>query len=183
MRLIGAGGENKGVLALADALREAEDNNLDLVEIAPDSNPPVCRLLDYGKFKYQAQKRASESRRRQKTITIKEIKIRPTIDDHDYAVKMRNMRRFFAEGDKVKVSLRFRGREMTRPELGMDLLQKLAAEMAGEAKIEAEPKLEGRQMVMVLAPAGKPAAKTAPKSDPKSDSKSGGNKAAPSAQN
>ncbi len=132
----------------------AEELGLDLVEIVPNAEPPVCKVLDYGKYKYQAQKRAAEARKRQKTVEIKEIKMRPNIDTHDYDVKMRNMRRFFDEGDKVKVTLRFRGREMAHQNLGMDLLRKVKSETSEIAKVESEPRLEGRQMVMVLAPIG-----------------------------
>ncbi len=125
---------------------------MDLVEIAPNSSPPVCKILDYGRYKYQAQKRAAEARKKQKTVEIKEIKMRPNIDTHDYEVKMKAMRRFFDEGDKVKVTLRFRGREMAHQDLGMQLLHRVKEETTEIAKVEAEPKLEGRQMIMVLAP-------------------------------
>lgn len=130
----------------------AEDSGLDLVEISPNSKPPVCKILDLGKFKYQAQKKANEARKKQKTFDVKEIKMRPNIDTHDYDVKMRNMRKFFDQGDKVKVTLRFRGREMAHQELGVRLLQRVRTETDEIAKVESEPKLEGRQMVMVLAP-------------------------------
>lgn len=130
----------------------ADEAGLDLVEIAPNSKPPVCKVLDLGKYKYQAQKKAAEARKKQKTFDVKEIKMRPNIDTHDYDVKMRNMRRFFEHGDKVKVTLRFRGREMAHQELGVQLLQRVKDEIDEIAKVEAEPKLEGRQMVMVLAP-------------------------------
>jgi translation initiation factor IF-3 len=130
----------------------AEESGLDLVEVSPNAKPPVCKILDYGKFKYQAQKKAAEARKNQKVIEIKEIKMRPNIDTHDYDVKMRSMRRFFEEGDKVKVTLRFRGREMAHTELGVDLLNRVKSDTAEMAKVEAEPRLEGRQMVMVLAP-------------------------------
>ena len=122
------------------------------MEIAPNADPPVCKILDHGKFKYQAQKKAAEARKKQKTVDVKEIKMRPNIDTHDYEVKMKAVRRFFEEGDKVKVTLRFRGREMAHQELGMDLLQRVKADTEEIAKVEAEPRLEGRQMVMVLAP-------------------------------
>ncbi len=125
---------------------------MDLVEIAPNSQPPVCKILDYGRYKYQAQKKAAEARKRQKTVEVKEIKMRPNIDTHDYEVKMRSMQRFFDDGDKVKVTLRFRGREMAHQELGYKLLQRVKAETADYTKVELEPKLEGRQMIMVLAP-------------------------------
>ena len=132
----------------------AEEAGLDLVEIVPTANPPVCKILDLGKLKYESQKKAAETRRRQKTIEVKEIKMRPNIDEHDYETKMKSVRRFFDEGDKVKVTLRFRGREMAHQELGMKLLNRVKDETAEYAKVEAEPKLEGRQMMMVLAPRG-----------------------------
>ena len=125
---------------------------MDLVEISPNNNPPVCKIMDYGKFKYSAQKKAAEARKKQKIVEIKEIKLRPMIDDHDYDVKMRAMQRFFEEGDKVKVTLRFRGREMAHTELGVRLLEKVKAETATMAKVESEPQMEGRQMIMILAP-------------------------------
>ncbi len=134
------------------ALDAAADAGLDLVEVSPNANPPVCKILDYGKYKFQAQKKAAEARKKQKTVDIKEVKMRPNIDTHDYEVKLRNMRRFFDGGDKVKVTLRFRGREMAHQELGMELLKKVKAEMDEIAKVEQEPKLEGRQMMMVMAP-------------------------------
>lgn len=130
----------------------ALDAGLDLVEIQPNANPPVCKILDYGRYKYQAQKKAAEARKKQKTVEIKEIKMRPNIDTHDYDVKMKNMLRFFNDGDKVKVTLRFRGREMAHQDLGMNLLNKVREETSEIAKVESAPKLEGRQMVMVLAP-------------------------------
>jgi translation initiation factor IF-3 len=130
----------------------AEEQGLDLVEISPNANPPVAKILDLGKLKYANQKKAAEARKNQRVIEIKEIKMRPNIDDHDYDVKMRAVRRFFEEGDKVKLTLRFRGREMAHMELGMQLLNKVREETAAIAKVEAEPKLEGRQMMMVLAP-------------------------------
>jgi translation initiation factor IF-3 len=134
------------------ALQIAAEAGLDLVEISPNSAPPVCKILDFGRFKYQSQKKAAEARKKQRTIEIKEIKMRPNIDIHDYDVKMRSIRRFFEDGDKVKVTLRFRGREMAHQELGAKLLDKVKADTAPLAKVEAEPKLEGRQMTMVLAP-------------------------------
>ncbi len=130
----------------------AMDAGLDLVEIQPNANPPVCKILDYGRYKYQAQKKAAEARKKQKTVEIKEIKMRPNIDTHDYEVKMKSMLRFFGEGDKVKVTLRFRGREMAHQDLGMNLLNKVREETNEIAKVESAPKLECRQMVMVLAP-------------------------------
>lgn len=152
VQLIDDDGTNRGVIAIDDALELASSAGLDLVEIAPNSEPPVCKILDYGRFKYQAQKKAAEARKKQKTFEVKEIKMRPNIDTHDYDVKMRAMRRFFDEGDKVKVTLRFRGREMAHQNLGMDLLYRVKDETAEFAKVEYEPKMEGRQMIMVLAP-------------------------------
>lgn len=141
-----------GVVSLRDALIAAEDAGLDLVEIAPQAEPPVCKILDYGKFKFEAQKKAAEARKKQKVIEVKEIKLRPNIDDNDYEVKMRSARRFIEEGDKVKVTMRFRGREMAHQDLGMNVLIRVRDELDEIAKVEQMPKLEGRQMVMVLAP-------------------------------
>lgn len=152
MQLIDAEGLNHGVVAIQDAIAMAEAAGLDLVEIAPNSVPPVCKILDYGRFKYQSQKKASEARKRQKTVEVKEIKMRPNIDTHDYDVKMKAIHRFFEEGDKVKVTLRFRGREMAHQDIGMRLLDKVRDDTIEIAKVEMEPKLEGRQMIMVLAP-------------------------------
>ncbi|MGR7995059.1 MULTISPECIES: translation initiation factor IF-3 [unclassified Xanthobacter] len=152
VQLIDQDGQNRGVLAIRDALALAQEAGLDLVEIAPNSAPPVCKILDYGRFKYQNQKKASEARKKQKVVEVKEIKLRPGIDDHDYDVKMRAMQRFFEEGDKVKVTLRFRGREMAHQDIGYKLLQKLKEDVTAIAKVEAEPMLEGRQMIMILAP-------------------------------
>ena len=152
VRLIDQNGQNVGVVATAAAIARAVEAGLDLVEIAPESKPPVAKILDYGKFKYQEQKKAAEARKRQKVVEIKEIKMRPSIDDHDYDVKMRSMKRFFDEGDKVKVTLRFRGRELSHQELGWQVLQRVKADTEPLAKVEAEPRMEGRQMVMVLAP-------------------------------
>jgi translation initiation factor IF-3 len=152
IQLIDAEGKNVGVVNTADALAMAEEAGLDLVEIVPNAEPPVCKIVDLGRLKYQTQKKAAEARKKQKVVEIKEIKMRPGIDDHDYDVKMRAVRRFFEEGDKVKVTLRFRGREMAHQELGMKLLDRVKEETLTIAKVEAEPKLEGRQMMMVLAP-------------------------------
>ena len=152
VRLIGPEGEMIGVVPIREALASADEAGLDLVEVSPTAAPPVCKILDYGKFKYESQKKAAEARKKQKIIEVKEIKMRPTIDDHDYDVKMRAMRRFFEEGDKVKVTLRFRGREMAHQDLGLKLLDRVRGEVTELAKVEQEPKLEGRQMVMVLAP-------------------------------
>lgn len=152
VQLIDADGQNRGVVPIFEALRLAEEAGLDLVEIAPNSTPPVCKILDYGKFKYAAQKKAAEARKNQKTVEIKEIKLRPVTDDHDYDVKMRAMLNFFEEGDKVKVTLRFRGREMAHQDLGVKVLNRVREDTAKVAKVESEPRLEGKQMVMVLAP-------------------------------
>jgi translation initiation factor IF-3 len=152
VQLIDNTGDNKGAVDIQTALGLAQAAGLDLVEIAPNSNPPVCKILDYGKFKYQAQKKAAEARKKQKIVEIKEIKLRPMIDDHDYDVKMRSMRRFFEEGDKVKITLRFRGREMAHQELGHKLLNRVKTDVEPIAKVEQDAKFEGRQMVMVLAP-------------------------------
>jgi translation initiation factor IF-3 len=152
VHLIDKDGANKGTVLIAEALRLAQEAGLDLVEIAPNATPPVCKLLDYGKFKYQEQKKAAEARKRQKVVEVKEVKFRPMIDDHDYDVKMRSMLRFFEEGDKVKVTLRFRGREMAHQELGFQLLNRVKDDTSKLAKVEQDPKMEGRQMVMVLAP-------------------------------
>ena len=150
--VIGADGEKLGVVDTDSALAMAEEVGLDLVEVSPNVSPPVCKILDYGKLKYQEQKKASEARKRQKTIDVKEIKMRPNIDKHDYDVKMRSVTKFIGEGDKVKVTMRFRGREMAHQELGMQVLTRVREEVDEIAKVEASPKLEGRQMMMVLAP-------------------------------
>jgi translation initiation factor IF-3 len=152
VRLIAADGQNVGVVPIRQALAMAEEANLDLVEISPDAKPPVAKILDYGKFKFQEQKRQAEARKKQKIIEIKEIKMRPMIDDHDYDVKMKSVRRFFDDGDKVKITLRFRGREMAHQELGHKLLNRVKADVAEIAKVESEPRFEGRQIVMVIAP-------------------------------
>jgi translation initiation factor IF-3 len=152
IQLIDADGKNQGVVNLAEAQRQAEEAGLDLVEIVPNAAPPVCKILDFGKYRFLEQKKSAEARKRQKVVEIKEIKLRPGIDDHDYEVKMRSVRRFFDEGDKVKVTLRFRGREMAHQDIGFKLLQRVRAETAPIAKVEAEPLMEGRQMTMVLAP-------------------------------
>jgi translation initiation factor IF-3 len=152
VQLIDHDGKNHGTVDFHQAMELAQQAGLDLVEIAPNSTPPVCKILDYGKYKFQAQKKAAEARKKQKVVEIKEIKLRPMIDDHDYDVKMRSMKRFFEEGDKVKVTLRFRGREMAHQELGQQLLARVRTDLATTAKVEQEPKYEGRQIVMVLAP-------------------------------
>ena len=140
------------MIPILEALKVAEKLNLDLVEIQPNVEPPVCKILDYGKLKYQEQKKASEARKRQKTVDVKEIKMRPNIDTHDYDVKMRNVVKFLEGGDKVKVTMRFRGREMAHQELGMDVLNRVRDDVEELSKVEAMPKMEGRQMIMVLAP-------------------------------
>lgn len=152
VRLIDETGQNVGVVSKFDALARAEQAGLDLVEVSPDAEPPVCKILDFGKYKYQEQKKAAEARKHQKIVEIKEIKMRPGIDDHDYDVKMRAIRRFFEEGDKVKITLRFRGREMAHQQLGMAVLVRVKTDTEAIAKVESEPRFEGRQMVMVLAP-------------------------------
>ncbi|MEX0503522.1 translation initiation factor IF-3 [Alphaproteobacteria bacterium LSUCC0719] len=152
VRCIDPDGNQLGILDTREALAKAEDFGLDLVEVQPNAEPPVCKILDYGKYKYEAQKRANEARKKQKTIEVKEIKFRPNIDEHDYQVKMRNMTKFLSGGDKVKVTLRFRGREMAHQELGANVLARVREETEEFAKVEAMPKMEGRQMVMVLAP-------------------------------
>ncbi len=152
VRLIDENGQNVGIVSKVDALQRATEAGLDLVEISPDAEPPVCKILDFGKFKYQEQKRLAEARKHQKIVEIKEIKMRPGIDDHDYDVKMRAMKRFFEEGDKVKITLRFRGREMAHQHLGMNVLLRVKSDTETFAKVESEPRFEGRQMIMVLAP-------------------------------
>ncbi|MBL4639531.1 MAG: translation initiation factor IF-3 [Kordiimonadaceae bacterium] len=152
VRLIGAEGENHGVVAVADAIVIAKDSGLDLVEISPNAEPPVCKVLDFGKYKYEAQKKANLARKKQKTQDVKEIKMRPGIDVHDYDVKLKKVHQFIDNGDKVKMTIRFRGREMAHQELGMAVLKRVAEEMKETAKVEAHPKLEGRQMIMVLSP-------------------------------
>lgn len=152
MRLVGIDNEPIGIVGLRDAIRMAEEAEVDLVEIAPQARPPVCRLMDYGKFKYQEQKRAHEARQKQKVIQVKEVKFRPGTDDGDYQVKLRNLRRFLEEGDKAKVTLRFRGREMAHQEFGVRLLDRVRTDLEEVAMVEQMPKLEGRQMIMVVAP-------------------------------
>ncbi len=152
IRLIDETGENVGVVATSEALDRATNVGLDLVEVSPNADPPVCKIMDFGKYKYEEQKRKSEARKKQKIIDVKEIKMRPNIDQHDYDVKMRSINRFLDEGDKVKVTMRFRGREMVHQDLGLKLLQKVRDELEEVAKVEQFPRLEGRQMTMVMAP-------------------------------
>lgn len=152
MRLIGVDGEQLGVVSIAEARQLAEDSEVDLVEIAPTAQPPVCRLMDYGKFKYQESKKAHEAKLKQKVIQVKEVKFRPGTDDGDYGIKCRNLIRFLSEGDKTKITLRFRGREMAHQELGMRMLERLKSDLEEHGQVEQMPKMEGRQMVMILAP-------------------------------
>jgi translation initiation factor IF-3 len=152
VQLIDQNGQNHGVVKTQTAIQMAADAGFDLVEISPNTNPPVCKFLDYGKFKYSAQKKAAEARKKQKVVEIKEIKLRPMIDDHDYEVKMKAMQRFFEEGDKVKITLRYRGREMAHQEIGTKLLDRVKTDVAKMAKVEQDARFEGRQVVMVLAP-------------------------------
>ena len=169
VRVSGPNNEAIGILSLAEALRMAGELDVDLVEISPTAVPPVCRLMDYGKFKYQEQKKAAEAKSKQKVIEVKEIKFRPGTDDGDYNIKLRNIKRFLDDGDKCKITLRFRGREITHQEIGMALLQRIRDELADLILVEQFPKLEGRQMVMMIAPGkkkpgsvAKPSAETAP---------------------
>jgi translation initiation factor IF-3 len=157
--LVDAEGQNRGIVDIEEALQLAEEAGLDLVEISPNSRPPVAKILDYGRHKFLSQKKAAEARKKQKTVEVKEIKMRPSIDSHDYDTKMKAARRFLDEGDKVKMTLRFRGREMAHQELGLRLLFRVRDDLNEMAKVEAEPKLEGRQMIMILAPSGKQAAR------------------------
>ena len=152
VRLIDQDGEMIGVMSAREALMRAYDAGLDLLEISPNAVPPVCKILDYGKYKYEQQKKANEARKKQKTVEIKEVKVRPNIDDHDYDVKMRAMKSFIGEGDKVKVTLRFRGREMAHQDLGIRVLERIRNELGETIKVEQMPRLENRQMIMVLAP-------------------------------
>ena len=152
VRLVGLDGEMVGVVPLEDAKEHAVEAGMDLVEVSPNADPPVCKILDYGKFKYEAQKKANTARKKQRTIDVKEIKMRPSIDVHDYDVKMRNARRFLDEGDKVKVTIRFRGREMAHQERGMNVLDRVRGDLDELAKVEQFPHMEGRLMTMVVAP-------------------------------
>ncbi|KPP92215.1 MAG: translation initiation factor IF-3 [Erythrobacter sp.] len=152
VRVIDDEGENLGVMYTREAIEQAQDKGLNLVEVSPNADPPVCKFLDVGKYRYEAQKKANAARKTQKTQDIKEVKMRPNIDTHDYDVKMKNVNKFIGNGDKVKVTLRFRGREMAHQHLGMDLLKRVQEDVEEIAKVEAFPRLEGRQMLMVLAP-------------------------------
>ncbi len=150
--MLGPEGEQIGIVTLVEATRQAEAAELDLVEIAPTATPPVCRIMDYGKFKYAEAKKAHEAKLKQKQIQVKEIKFRPGTDDGDYNIKVRNLKRFLEEGDKTKITLRFRGREMAHQELGMELLKRVQADLAEQGQVEQFPKMEGRQMVMMISP-------------------------------
>lgn len=152
MRVIGADGEMIGVLTRDEALRMADDAGLDLVEIQPNADPPVCRIMDFGKFRFEQQKKAAAAKKKQKQVEIKEVKFRPTTDDGDYAIKLRNMRRFIEEGDKIKITIRFKGREMAHTELGVAMVQRLENDLKDDVIVESRPRLEGRQMVMMVAP-------------------------------
>lgn len=152
MRLTGVENEQLGIVSLAEAFRLAEEANVDLVEIAPNASPPVCRLMDYGKFKYQEQKKAHDAKLKQKVVSVKEVKFRPATDDGDYNIKVRNLIKFLEEGDKTKITLRFRGREMAHQEIGMRVLERLKADLEPYGQVEQWPKMEGRQMIMVMAP-------------------------------
>ena len=182
MRLIGADGSQLGIVPLEVALAKAQDEGLDLVEISPNARPPVCKIMDYGKYKYEAKKKAAEARKRQVVVQVKEIKLRPKTDEHDYEVKVRNVRRFLEDGNKARVTIMFRGREIAHKEIGQRLLQDVAEDVKDLGVIEQAPRLEGRQMFMVLAPNPKIRAqlreqkgsepRTAPTQDPGSDSES-----------
>jgi translation initiation factor IF-3 len=152
VRLIDQNGEMIGVMTQREALLRAYDLGMDLLEISPNAVPPVCKITDYGKYKYEQQKRANEARKKQKIVELKEVKVRPNIDDHDYDVKMRQMKSFIGEGDKVKVTLRFRGREMAHQDLGIRVLERIRGDLGEAIKVEQMPRLENRQMIMVLAP-------------------------------
>jgi len=152
VRVIGSDGEMIGVLSRDEALRMAEDEGLDLVEIQPNADPPVCKIMDFGKFRFEQQKKASEAKKKQKQVEIKELKFRPVTDEGDYQIKLRNMRRFLTEGDRVKVVVRFRGREMSHTELGLAMTQRIEADLKDEVVIEQRPRMEGRQMIMMIAP-------------------------------
>ena len=152
VRLVNAEGEMAGVVSIAEALRMAEDAGLDLVEVSPNATPPVCKILDYGKYKYEQQKKAAEARKKQKTVEVKELKFRPTIEEHDFQVKLKAARKFIDAGNKVKFSMRFRGREMAHQELGMEVMNRMKEELADIAKVEVAAKMEGRQAIMVVTP-------------------------------
>ncbi|MBS0215182.1 MAG: translation initiation factor IF-3 [Proteobacteria bacterium] len=152
VRVIGSDGEMVGVLSRDDALRMAEEEGLDLVEIQPQADPPVCKIMDFGKFKFEMQKKANEAKKKTKQVEIKEVKFRPVTDEGDYQIKLRKMREFLVEGDKIKVNIRFRGREMSHQELGMEMAKRIEGDLGEDVVIESRPRLEGRQMVMMIAP-------------------------------
>ncbi|MBS0225808.1 MAG: translation initiation factor IF-3 [Proteobacteria bacterium] len=152
VRVIGSDGEMVGVLSRDDALRMAEEEGLDLVEIQPQADPPVCKVMDFGKFKFEMQKKANEAKKKTKQVEIKEVKFRPVTDEGDYQIKLRKMREFLVEGDKIKVNIRFRGREMSHQELGMEMAKRIEGDLGEDVVIESRPRLEGRQMVMMIAP-------------------------------
>lgn len=152
VRVIGADGEMVGIVSRDEALRMAEEVELDLVEIQPNADPPVCRIMDFGKFRFELQKKASAAKKKQKQVEIKEVKFRPTTDEGDYQIKLRNMRRFLEEGDKIKLTVRFKGREMAHTELGVAMIKRIETDLVEEVTIESRPRLEGRQMVMMMAP-------------------------------
>ena len=161
IRVIDADGEMRGVMSPKEALEIAEEYGLDLVEVSPNADPPVCKIIDYGKYKYEQQKKANEARKKQKTVDVKEVKIRPGIEEHDYQVKLRNARRFLEDEDKVKVTLRFRGREMAHQDLALQVMRRFRDDLADISKVDQEPKMEGRQAVMMLSPDKTVAAKKA----------------------
>jgi translation initiation factor IF-3 len=152
IRLLGVNNEQLGIVQVRDALRMAQEQNIDLVEIAPTAKPPVCRIMDYGKFKYEQSKKDKEARKKQKVISVKEVKLRPGIEDHDFSVKLKNAQRFLEDGDKVKVTIMFRGRELSHADLGRQVLVKMASECSPLAIVEREPRLEGKNMIMILSP-------------------------------
>ncbi|VBB08759.1 initiation factor 3 signature [Lucifera butyrica] len=149
--MVSSTNEQLGIMLTRDALRLATEQQMDLVEVAPTAKPPVCRIMDFGKFKYEQQKRDKEAKKKQRIVTVKEVKLRPNIEDHDYNVKLKNAQRFLADGDKVKATIMFRGRELSHPELGKQILVRMAAELKEIANVEREPKLEGKNMIMILA--------------------------------
>jgi translation initiation factor IF-3 len=153
VRVVDPDGEMKGVMTVREGIALAEEYGLDLVEVSPNASPPVCKILDHGKYKYELQKKAAEARKKQKVVDLKEIKLRPGIEKHDYEVKLRNSRRFLEEGDKVKITMRFRGREMSHQQIGMDLLKRIREDLADIGKVDLEPRFEGRQIMMILSPA------------------------------
>lgn len=152
VRLIDENGENRGVVSISEALRIADDAGLDLIEISPQAVPPVCKVLDYGKYKYEVQKRKNEAKKNQKVVNIKELKLRPVIDTHDYEVKIKQAKKFLAQGDKVKFTMRFKGREMSANDMGKEILDKIIEDLDTVGKVDSAPKLEGRQMMMLMSP-------------------------------